>query len=176
MSDRIAVFNHGKVVQVGSPADLYEHPASPFVAGFVGVSNLISGELAEHLTGSAEMFSVRPEKISLHPPDHRTPDGLCYVDGKVRDVIYLGVHTRYLVELNSGEDLTVVEQNRETTSMDVLGARGRLVRLEWHPSYNRRVSLTQEEAHPGAAEREASTQHKDATEGHRAMNRGDAPS
>jgi putative spermidine/putrescine transport system ATP-binding protein len=139
MSDRIAVFNLGKVVQVGTPAELYEHPASTFVAGFVGVSNLISGALAQRLTGSPEMFSVRPEKISIHPPEHRAPDGLCSVEGRVRDVIYLGVHTRYLVELDSGEDLTVVEQNRETTSMDVLVARGRPVRLEWDPSHNRRV-------------------------------------
>jgi putative spermidine/putrescine transport system ATP-binding protein len=143
MSDRVAVFNLGKVVQVGSPAELYEHPGSPFVAGFVGVSNLISGPLAERLTGSAEMFSVRPEKISLHPPEHRPVDGLCTVEGLVRDVIYLGVYTRYLVELDSGEDLTVVEQNRETTSMDVLVARGRPVRLEWHPSHNRRVGAAQ---------------------------------
>ena len=143
MSDRVAVFNLGKVVQVGSPADLYEHPRSSFVAGFVGVSNLISGPLAQRLTGSAETFSVRPEKISLHPQEHSTPDGLCSVEGRVRDVIYLGVHTRYLVELDSGEDLTVVEQNRETTSMDVLVARGRPVRLEWHPTHNRRMGAAE---------------------------------
>jgi putative spermidine/putrescine transport system ATP-binding protein len=146
MSDRVAVFNLGKVVQVGSPADLYEHPRSAFVAGFVGVSNLISGPLAQRLTGSAETFSVRPEKISLHPQAHSTPDGLCSVEGRVRDVIYLGVHTRYLVELDSGEDLTVVEQNRETTSMDVLAARGRPVRLEWHPTHNRRMGAEVGEA------------------------------
>src|SRR3990172_10729077 len=143
MSDRVAVFNLGRVVQVGSPAELYEHPLSTFVAGFVGVSNLISGRLAQRLTGSAETFSVRPEKISLHPLEHSTPDGLCSVEGRVRDVIYLGVHTRYLVELDSGEDLTVVEQNRETTSMDVLVARGRPVRLEWHPTHNRRMGAAE---------------------------------
>jgi putative spermidine/putrescine transport system ATP-binding protein len=145
MSDRVAVFNLGKVVQVGSPADLYEHPLSTFVAGFVGVSNLISGPLAQRLTGSAETFSVA-EKISLHPQAHSTPDGLCSVEGRVRDVIYLGVYTRYLVELDSGEDLTVVEQNRETTSMDVLVARGRPVRLEWHPTHNRRMGAEVGEA------------------------------
>jgi len=57
----------------------------------------------------------------------------------VRDVIYLGIHTRYLIELDSGEDLTVVEQNRDTTSMDVLSARGRRVRLVWDPAHNQRV-------------------------------------
>ena len=140
MSDRIAVFNFGRVVQIGSPAELYEHPASPFVAGFVGVSNLISGELARRITGSPVTFSVRPEKISLQPREKPSPNGYCSVEGKVRDVVYLGVHTRYLIELESGGDLTVVEQNRDTTSMDVLSARGRVVRLVWDPGHNRRVA------------------------------------
>ncbi len=140
MSDRIAVFNFGRVVQIGSPAELYEHPASPFVAGFVGFSNLISGELAGRITGSADTFSVRPEKIRLQPREQPSPNGYCSVEGKVRDVVYLGVHTRYLIELESGGDLTVVEQNRDTTSMDVLSARGRVVRLVWDPGHNRRVA------------------------------------
>ena len=139
MSDRVAVFNLGRIVQIGSPADLYEHPASPFVAGFVGVSNLISGELARKITASPETFSVRPEKISIQSPEQLAPDGYSSVEGQVRDVIYLGIHTRYLVELDSGEDLTVVEQNRDTTSMDVLSARGRRVRLVWDPAHNQRV-------------------------------------
>ena len=75
MSDRIAVFNLGKVEQVGSPAEVYEHPATPFVAGFVGTSNLISGELASRITGSEARFSIRPEKIHLLPADHRHPGG-----------------------------------------------------------------------------------------------------
>src|SRR5688572_21663370 len=65
MSDRIAVFNEGKIQQVGTPAEIYERPASPFVAGFVGTSNLVSGEIAQRMTGSPEMFSIRPEKIQL---------------------------------------------------------------------------------------------------------------
>src|SRR5512141_946109 len=65
MSDRIAVFNEGKVEQVGTPADVYEKPATPFVAGFVGTSNLIFGEVAQRITGSPDRFSVRPEKIHL---------------------------------------------------------------------------------------------------------------
>src|SRR4026208_1697994 len=65
MSDRIAVFNEGKIEQVGTPADVYERPATSFVAGFVGTSNLLSGEVAKRITGSEQMFSVRPEKIHL---------------------------------------------------------------------------------------------------------------
>ncbi len=139
MSDRVAVFNLGRVVQIGSPAELYEHPGSAFVAGFVGVSNLISGELAKKITGSPKTFSVRPEKISIQSPEQLAPNGYSSIDGQVRDVIYLGIHTRYLIELDSGEDLTVVEQNRDTTSMDVLSARGRRVRLVWDSSHNQRV-------------------------------------
>ena len=139
MSDRIAVFNIGRVVQIGSPAELYEHPASPFVAGFVGVSNLISGELAMKIAASPMTISVRPEKISIQSLEQLAPDGYSSIEGQVRDVIYLGIHTRYLIELDSGEDLTVVEQNRDTTSMDVLSARGRRVRLVWDPAHNQRV-------------------------------------
>jgi putative spermidine/putrescine transport system ATP-binding protein len=65
MSDRVAVFNHGRIEQVGSPAQIYEHPATPFVAGFVGVSNLVGGEMARAITGSPDTFSIRPEKIHL---------------------------------------------------------------------------------------------------------------
>src|SRR5512140_3371165 len=67
MSDRIGVFNEGKIEQVGSPAEMYEHPKTPFVAGFVGVSNLVKGDLAQRITGSPEQFSIRPEKIHLLP-------------------------------------------------------------------------------------------------------------
>lgn len=139
MSDRIAVFNSGKVEQVGSPPELYESPASQFVAGFVGVSNLIRGRLAERIQGTPETFSVRPEKIQIRDRGAAVPEGYCSLEGRVREVIYLGVHTRYLVEIEGGEDLTVIEQNIEATSMDVLAARGRGVRLIWHPSHNRRL-------------------------------------
>lgn len=140
MSDRIAVFDQGTVEQVGTPAELYEHPASPFVAGFVGVSNLISGALAAAITGSRETFSIRPEKIRIQPSGSPIPDGCCSVEGRIRDVIYLGMHTRYLVELEGGHDLTVVAQNLDTTSMDVLAARGRRVRLVWNRSHNRPIA------------------------------------
>jgi putative spermidine/putrescine transport system ATP-binding protein len=139
MSDRIAVFNHGKSEQVGTPAEIYEHPATSFVAGFVGVSNLVSGEAARRLTGSAETFSIRPEKIRLSGRGVEVPPGMCAADGVVRDVVYLGLYTRYLVELDLGEDLVVIQQNLDATSMDVLAARGRKVRLLWQREHNRVV-------------------------------------
>ncbi|OGO41748.1 MAG: polyamine ABC transporter ATP-binding protein [Chloroflexi bacterium RBG_16_58_14] len=140
MSDRLAVFNHGKIEQLGTPAEIYEHPISPFVAGFVGTSNLVSGELARMLTGSTEMFSIRPEKIHIMPPGTEVKDGECAVDASVRDVVYLGLYTRYLMELEGGGDLVVVQQNLDTTSMDALSVRGQPVRLIWQCIHNRRVS------------------------------------
>jgi putative spermidine/putrescine transport system ATP-binding protein len=131
MSDRLAVFNQGKIEQIGSPADIYEHPATAFVAGFVGTSNLVSGPLAQAITQSAEMFSIRPEKIHLAEADAPVPDDMVAVAGRVREVVYVGLFTRYIVELDGGGELTVVEQNLHATSMEVLAARGRRVRLMW---------------------------------------------
>jgi putative spermidine/putrescine transport system ATP-binding protein len=138
MSDRIAVFSEGKIEQVGSPADVYEHPSSSFVAGFVGTSNLVEGEVAQRITGSPQRFSVRPEKIHLAKADEKIESDMFVADGKVRDVVYLGLFTRYLVELEGGGDLVVVEQNLKTTSMDVTKVKDRQVRLLWkkeHVSY-----------------------------------------
>ena len=139
MSDRIAVFNLGKVEQVGTPADVYEHPATPFVAGFVGTSNLIGGELASRITGSEARFSIRPEKIHLSQRGREFEDDMFSVDGRVRDVVYLGLYTRYLVELEGGGDLVVVEQNLKSTSMDVMRARNQEVRLTWKKEHVRYV-------------------------------------
>ena len=135
MSDRIAVFNEGKIEQVGTPSEIYERPASQFVAGFVGTSNLISGQTAKRITGSEQMFSVRPEKIHLDSANGRPEKDMISVDGVIRDVVYLGLFTRYLVEIEGGADLVVVEQNLKTTSMDVLAAKGQKVRLHWHKDH-----------------------------------------
>jgi putative spermidine/putrescine transport system ATP-binding protein len=131
MSDRLAVFNLGKIEQVGVPAEIYERPATAFVAGFVGISNLLSGQAAESIAGSARMFAIRPEKIRLVDPSTDIPDHMLRADGQVREVVYLGMYTRYLVALDSGGELTVVQQNLESTSMDVLAAHQQHVRLEW---------------------------------------------
>ena len=132
MSDRIAVFNQGRILQVGSPAEIYERPASSFVAGFVGTSNLVTGAVAKRVTGSERTFSVRPEKIHLGTVHEAPPDNMLTVDGVIRDVVYLGLFTRYVVEVDGGSDLVVVEQNLKTTSMEVLSAKGQRVRLAWH--------------------------------------------
>ena len=140
MSDRLAVFNHGHIEQIGTPAEVYEHPATPFVAGFVGVSNLIQGATAKAITGSSDTFSIRPEKIHMQAPSDPVSADSYAIGGCIRDVIYLGMHTRYLVELDGGGDLTVVQQNLHTTSMDVLAAKGRAVNLVWKREHIRRVA------------------------------------
>lgn len=139
MSDRIAVFSQGRIEQVGTPSEVYEKPASPFVAGFVGTSNLISGDVAKRITGSEKMFSIRPEKIHLSFDNNTSDQGMLSIDGVVRDVVYLGLFTRYLVEIEGGNDLVVVEQNLKTTSMDVLSAKGQKVRLQWNQQHMSRV-------------------------------------
>ena len=139
MSDRIAVFNEGKIQQVGTPSEIYERPASAFVAGFVGTSNLISGEVAKLITGSPETFSIRPEKIYLDSTNSEPDQDMVCMDGLVRDVVYLGLFTRYLVEIEGGSDLVVIVQNLKTTSMDVLSAKGQKVRLYWHKDHISRV-------------------------------------
>jgi putative spermidine/putrescine transport system ATP-binding protein len=133
MSDRIAVFNEGQIVQVAPPAELYEHPATAFVAGFVGTSNLLEGEAARAVLGREGRFTVRPEKIRLLDPDTpRAPGpGECTATGLVVDVAYLGSETRYVVALDAGAELVVMQQNLTTSSTDVLAARGRTVRLAW---------------------------------------------
>jgi putative spermidine/putrescine transport system ATP-binding protein len=139
MSDRLAVFSEGRIDQVGTPAEVYERPATAFVAGFVGTSNLISGEVARAITGSAGTFTVRPEKIHLAEPGEQPGALQCTADGVVSEVVYLGVNTRYIVSLAAGGELVVVQQNQATSSMDALAARGRQVRLVWDRQHNRQV-------------------------------------
>jgi putative spermidine/putrescine transport system ATP-binding protein len=139
MSDRIAVFNEGQIIQVGTPAEIYEHPATAFVAGFVGTSNLVGGEVAKRITGREIRFSIRPEKIHMGTADTPIAPDSYGADGVVRDVVYLGLYTRYLVELHGGGDLVVVEQNLKTTSMDVLKIKGQPVRLHWKKEHIREV-------------------------------------
>jgi putative spermidine/putrescine transport system ATP-binding protein len=144
MSDRIAVFNAGKIEQIGSPAELYEHPASSFVAGFVGVSNFIEGAVAQAIMGpekshESPTFTIRPEKIHMVAPGSPVPAGMHAADGRIREVIYLGINTRYIVDLELGGELTVVEQNLDSTSMDALAASGRPVRLLWKREHSQVV-------------------------------------
>ena len=131
MSNRLAVFNAGRIEQVGTPADVYEHPATTFVAGFVGPSNLLTGEAAMSVIGTDGIFTVRPEKIRLADPGDASASDEQSVLGVVREVAYVGPDTRYIVALELGGELVVTQQNLQTSSMEALAAQGRAVRLIW---------------------------------------------
>jgi putative spermidine/putrescine transport system ATP-binding protein len=134
MSDRIAVFDAGRVEQVGTPAEVYERPATSFVAGFVGTSNLIEGVAAEKILGREGVYSVRPEKIRVltgREFDADLPEGEHGATGTVAEVVYAGAATRFVVDLDAGGRLVALQQNLQTSSMDVLELRDARVRLAW---------------------------------------------
>lgn len=139
MSDRLAVFNHGSIEQIGTPAEVYERPATGFVAGFVGVSNILEGDVAQRIIGAPDAVTVRPEKIAMVDVHDPVRDGECTATGHVREVVYLGAVTRYFVELDEGGTLVVLAQNLKTSSMEALQVRGKAVRLVWDRSSNRHV-------------------------------------
>ena len=139
MSDRIAVFNRGRIEQMGTPADLYERPSTAFVAGFVGTSNLLRDDVAKTLVGMDGLFTVRPEKIRMGEPGASVADDEVGADGTIRAVVYLGPDTRYIVALDAGSELVVTQQNLDRTSMEVLAAQGQPVRLVWKRQHVLRV-------------------------------------
>jgi putative spermidine/putrescine transport system ATP-binding protein len=120
MSDRMAVFNDGRIEQIGTPADVYEHPQTEFVAGFVGISNVLERD--------GRRFTIRPEKIHMSEDGDGEP-------GQIKDVVYIGMVTRYVVALDSGGELVVVRQNLQTSSQQALEAQGKRVRLSWKPEH-----------------------------------------
>jgi spermidine/putrescine transport system ATP-binding protein len=157
MSDRIAVMNRGRYEQLGDPESLYERPTTRFVAGFLGVSNL----LAATATGSADGYAVvkladdtqvrvpsalvdgktslqigiRPEKIRLSEPE-KAPAGGNRLRGVIRDASYIGVSTQYIVEASGGARLTVYEQNVERATKAELWSPGEQVVLTWSPDHS----------------------------------------
>jgi spermidine/putrescine transport system ATP-binding protein len=151
MSDRIAVMNEGLLQQCGTPEEIYERPANAFVAGFIGISNLLPGEVADHgvrlqtgqvipvelgsdvAAGDAVFVCVRPEKLRLGPQ----ADQLVSVEGTVVETVYLGTATQYLLELAPGLRLVAIENNVHTASSDHRLARGSKVTIGWLPEHGR---------------------------------------
>ena len=133
MSDRIAVFNLGHIEQVGTPGEIYQHPASAFVAGFVGTSNIISGDLAVQLRGAPDPFTIRPERITLLPAAADTAhlNGERRATGVVRDALYLGERTRFVIDVDGGGQLTVVDQNANSGSAATWAVPGAAAQLCW---------------------------------------------
>ena len=123
MSDRIAVLSHGGIEQIGAPAEVYERPRTAFVAGFIGVSNLIERD--------GHTITVRPEKITLLEDGQPDPPGTHVESGQIQDVIYAGVLTRYVVDLDGGGELVVTRQNSEVPATG--DRRGGRVRIAWRP-------------------------------------------
>jgi putative spermidine/putrescine transport system ATP-binding protein len=141
MSDRIAVFNLGRIEQVGSPAEVYERPATAFVAGFVGTSNLLAGEVARTIIGEPGTYTVRPEKIRLAEPEAIVGADETSTLGHIADVVYLGPDTRYIVALEAGAALMVTQQNLATSSTEALALQGRAVRLVWKRQHSLPVGI-----------------------------------
>ena len=139
MSDRLAVFNLGRIEQLGTPEAVYEKPASEFVAGFIGVSNL--------LERGGRRFTIRPEKIRLLLAEGEQPPAGSHAEpGRIEEATYLGMVTRYVVELTAGGRLTAVAQNLETAAAEALAARGRAVTVAWRDDQTYEI-----QDHPGRA-------------------------
>jgi putative spermidine/putrescine transport system ATP-binding protein len=122
MSDRIAILNHGHIEQVGTPIEVYERPRTAFVAGFIGISNLIERD--------GRQITVRPEKIRLLADDEQPPDGARAETGRLSEIVYVGVLTRYVIDLDAGGELVVAQQNAAVPVLSG-GRRGERVRIAW---------------------------------------------
>jgi len=132
MSDRVAVFREGRVEQVASPIELYERPASAFVAGFVGTSNRIGGDVARRLLGTPGEYAVRPERLRVVTSGEPVESGEVALPGTVREVVYLGPITHAIVELDAGPSLTVSRPNTGSASDPPLAASDRPVAVALH--------------------------------------------
>ena len=135
LSDRIAVFNNGRIEQVGTAVEIYEHPTSSFVAGFVGTSNLLEGNASQAVFGRQGSNSIRPEKVRLLPLGVAARDGERCADGRIAEVVYAGPSTRFVVDLPPGARLIALRQNDSTSSADVGGLRGTMIRLAWRDEH-----------------------------------------
>jgi putative spermidine/putrescine transport system ATP-binding protein len=119
MSDRIAVFNHGKIEQIGTPREVYENPSSAFVASFLGVSNLISGLPAKDLFGSEHMVNVRPERIKLQKDGSKSTSDEIGINATIVDVAYTGANTLYVLESEAGLRLVATRLNEELPGQEL---------------------------------------------------------
>jgi len=111
MADRIAVFNRGRIEQMGNAIDVYEHPESEFVAGFVGTSNLLEGEVSRRILGKSGTYSIRPEKIRIASGGATPAPGERRIRGTISSAVYLGSATRISVALENGGVLSTLHHN-----------------------------------------------------------------
>ncbi|TMB90191.1 MAG: ABC transporter ATP-binding protein [Chloroflexi bacterium] len=126
MSDRMAVLSNGKIEQVGPPDEVYERPATEFVAGFIGISNVLERD--------GVRFVIRPEKLRMLEEGQEAQRGMNVEPGTVEQVVYVGMSTRYIVRLDRGDQLVAVRQNMDAPGQ-ALRYEGRRVRLAWVPGH-----------------------------------------
>jgi putative spermidine/putrescine transport system ATP-binding protein len=131
LSDRVAVFNDGRIEQIGTARDVYEYPQTEFVARFLGLSNILPAELSERLTGRAQVVSIRPERVRLLEGDAPAADGDVVLSGTVAEIVYTGPTTRVLVDADDGVRLIAETQNTHHPAADVRVERGARVRVAW---------------------------------------------
>jgi putative spermidine/putrescine transport system ATP-binding protein len=129
LSDRIAVFNAGRIEQLGTPRELYEQPASRFVADFVGTSNLFDVDRSHRLIGRQGEHTIRPEKLTLSV-EPVSGEGVHSAPGTVVESIYVGSSIRRVVDLDEGVRVTVLERNDRSRAADQ--DRGDRVHVSWH--------------------------------------------
>ncbi|MBO9625397.1 MAG: ABC transporter ATP-binding protein [Microbacterium sp.] len=139
LSDRVAVFNNGRIEQIGTARDVYEFPQTEFVARFLGLSNLISGDVAEELTGDRRTMSIRPERVRLAGVDEPLAGGDVALAGEVREVVYTGPATRYLVRTDAGVDVIAERPNAHHPSAHAAATRGDRVRVVWTADHAARL-------------------------------------
>lgn len=130
MSDRVAVFNKGRIEQVDTPRNLYLQPATAFVAEFVGTSNVLRGELAQQLAGSPRPLSIRPEHTRLCGDEPLTSDEL-QISGVLQDIQYQGASTRYEVGLDNGQTFAVCQPNNPWQTSAASPRTGQPVQIRW---------------------------------------------
>lgn len=135
LSDRVAVFNNGVIEQIGTAREVYEFPQTEFVARFLGLSNLIREELAESLTGTRQTLSIRPERVRLDAADAPLVDGDVALAGAIREVVYTGPATRFLVETDVGVELIAEQPNAHHPTSGAAFHRGDRVRVVWTPAH-----------------------------------------
>lgn len=134
MSDRIVVFNEGRVEQVGTPEEVYNKPTTRFVAGFLGAANILSGEVSKKVFGKSKTVSIRPERIRLENPNSKTSSDESSIIGIVQEAAFVGANTVYVIETEYGFKLNVSHANTELPGQDKSFAAGDRVLVIWHNS------------------------------------------